>query len=116
MSRRLASRLRLWLLPMLVLGVLLRPVLIIACDIHAATHGHADAPHVHRADEPGPKGDGDGHGDHDWLQGATAAEVPAHLTLYVLPAAPASHLRPPVHDVASPSDPARVAPFRPPIA
>ena len=40
MSRRLARRLRLWLLPILVLGVLLRPVLIIACDIHAATHGH----------------------------------------------------------------------------
>lgn len=116
MSRALARRLRLWLLPMLVLGVLLRPVLIIACDVHAALHGHADAPHVHLADEPGAKDKGDTHGDHDWLQGATAAEVPAHLTMYTLPAAPAPHLRPMVRDESPPPDPGRGVPFRPPIA
>lgn len=116
MSRALARRVRLWLLPMLVLGVLLRPVLIIACDVHAVLNGHADTPHVHAANEPGAKHDNDTHGDHDWLQGATVAEVPAHLTLYVLHAAPVPHLRPPVHDDAMPPDAQRGAPFRPPIA
>jgi len=116
MSRALTRRLRLWLLPMLMLGILLRPVLIIACDVHAATHGHADAPHVHVADEPGAKNAGDTHGDHDWLQGAAVAEVPAHLLMYVHPAAPMPHLRPDVHDDDAPPDPLRGAPFRPPIA
>ena len=77
---------------------------------------HADAPHVHLADEPGPMDQGDTHGDHDWLQGATAAEVPAHLTMYTLPAAPAPHLRPTVRDESPPPDPGRGVPFRPPIA
>lgn len=116
MSRLPARRLRLWLLPLLVLGVLLRPVLIIACDIHAATHGHVDAPHVHVAGEPFAKNAGDTHGGHDWQQGATTAEVPAHITLYVLHVAPAPHLLAPARDASPPPDPGRGTPFRPPIA
>jgi len=116
MSRTLSRRLRLWLLPLLVLGVLVRPVLTIACEIHAATHGHAEAPHAHVADEPVAKNAGDTHGVHDSQQGALTAEVPAHLTLYVLSVAPAPHLLPPVHDASPPPDPGRGTPFRPPIA
>jgi hypothetical protein len=115
MSRSLARRVRLWLLPMLVLGVLLRPVLIFACDLHAATHGHADAPHAHVAGELDANATGDAHGEHDTQQAAKSGEIPAHLSLYVLADAPAPRLSPRARRSSPPPEPGRGTPFRPPI-
>lgn len=118
MLRRHLPLLRLGLFALLALASLVRPLLIVACDVHAASHAHLSQPHDHSGDldDTGGPPDGDAHGPHDSLtQGslAAAADTVAAFELsmprfepLVLPDPPASCIA--AHYAG--------APFRPPIA
>lgn len=115
MLRRPLPALRFGLFALLALATLLRPWLIVACDVHAVAHAHASQPHEHAGQGDDGGLDGDSHGPHDSVQGSLAAAAdavaPFELTLPriahpALPATPASPLA--AHYAG--------APFRPPIA
>jgi hypothetical protein len=108
--------LRLGLYLLLALAALVRPLLIVACDVHAVEHAHAAQPHDHAGEEDEGGLDGDGHGPHDSLvQGSLAAAADAvapfvlttpRFDALVVPEAPPIPLA--AHYAG--------APFRPPIA
>jgi hypothetical protein len=109
------------LLLMLVLGALLRPMLLVACEQHAAVFAHAAQPHEHVHDDAIDLEDGAGdeaagrHGDHQQGQSgaaAGAADVPPSLALSMPPLA--RNLLPRAH-AARLVERAVGAPFRPPI-
>lgn len=101
------------MLLLLVLGLLVRPLFILTCDLHATLFAHASQPHEHVHDD-GPE-DADAHGDHQQGQsgaGSGAADVPPTLALTLPPRA-----RFPVPVAGAGRRVERVAgvPFRPPI-
>jgi hypothetical protein len=107
---------RLGLYLLLALATLVRPLLIVACDVHAVAHAHAAQPHQHAGGDDAGGVDGDSHGPHDsLLQGSLAAvadavapfelAMPRFGTLVVPEAAPVALA---AHYAG--------APFRPPIA
>lgn len=101
------------MLLLLVLGLLVRPLFILTCDLHATLFAHSGQPHEHVHDD-GTQ-DNDAHGDHQQGQsgaGSGAADVPPTLALtlpprarFLVPVAGAGRL---VERVAG-------VPFRPPI-
>ena len=111
---RLPPALRVALFVLIVLGTVVRPLLIVGCEIHAASFAHAAQPHVHDHDGSGSVQD-DGHGAHEALQlGSLSAaatpvitfDVPAiRLAAVPIPLPAATPLR------TSPA----AEPFRPPI-
>lgn len=116
MLRRRLPALRFGLFALLALATLVRPWLIVACDVHAAAHAHAAQPHQHAGEGDTGSADGDSHGPHDsTVQGSLAAAadtiVPFELTLPRIapPALPALPSPPLAAHYAG-------APFRPPIA
>jgi hypothetical protein len=115
MSLNRSPFLRAGLLALLVLGTLVRPVLALACDIHALAFSHASQPHVHANEPAGAAGEA-GHGVHESLNlaGLTApADLASPLT--VPPLGFAAQVLPPEAVVPLPAHYA-LAPFRPPIA
>jgi hypothetical protein len=121
-----AAALRLGLFALLLLGSLLRPMLILGCEIHAAAFAHAAQPHAHAHSgahldsDSAAAADGaaqeQGHGDHQQLQlgaAAGAADVVAPFVIATPLRSAESIPRPaPSEPVAAPAG----APFRPPIA
>lgn len=116
MLRRHLPALRLGLFAMLALATLVRPLLIAACDVHAAAHAHASQPHQHAGEGDDGSPDGDAHGPHESsLLGSLAlaadAVAPFELTLprFAAPTLPSARAPPLAAHYAR-------APFRPPIA
>lgn len=120
MSASRVRTLQLLLLALLALGALLRPMLVVACDLHAATHAHAADPHDHSHDVadggvPGDGGDGDGHGSHDGqLLGSLAGAAAGGEQLQVIAPAFGPEPLPPARGSPPPRG-IRTVPFRPPI-
>jgi hypothetical protein len=109
-------------LALLVLAALVRPVLIIACEMHAVAFAHAADPHEHAHGgagaevDPGNLDGDDGHGAHEGQLlgslGGAAAEVPT----FELPAIAFASIALPEPSSSARSGPEPPAPFRPPIA
>jgi hypothetical protein len=115
MSMNRSPLLRATLLALLVLGTLVRPMLALACEIHAASFAHASQPHVHEHEAAPPESEG-AHGVHESLNLsalAAAAELAAPLSVPQL-----GFRSQPMPRVVAASLAAHyaLAPFRPPIA
>ena len=107
--------LRVSLLALLALGTLLRPMLALACELHAVAFAHAAQPHVHEH-EAGPVDAEAAHGVHESLNLAglaAPADLASPLTVPAL-----GFATQPLPPLAAPPLPAHyaLAPFRPPIA
>jgi hypothetical protein len=100
---------------LLIVGAAVRPVLIVACEIHAASFAHVTTPHDHGHDEPEPGGtdEGDGHGAHD--QGSVGEMAVLVSSLVIADAPDVTALTPSATAAPIPEHRA-VTPFRPPIA
>ena len=114
MSLTRSPFLRASLLALLVLGTLVRPMLALACEIHAAAFAHAAQPHEH-AHEAGAAGSEDAHGVHESLNLA-GLSAPADMAspLTVPPLGFAAQPLPRTAAVPLAAHYA-LAPFRPPI-
>lgn len=114
MSPTRSPFLRASLLALLVLGTLVRPMLALACEIHAAAFAHAAQPHVHDH-EAGTAGSEEGHGVHESLNLAgLAAPVDLASPMSVPPLGFAAQVLPSAPTVPLAAHYA-LAPFRPPI-
>lgn len=115
-ARRLPSLLRTFMVGMLMLGVLAKPILSLICETHELTHLMASSDHVDSAAEQ--RSDADhARGDHQLVHAGdtTPAYIEPLVTLTV-PAIPYADAAPaPANDVAPPSRHVD-SPFRPPIA
>jgi hypothetical protein len=116
-SRQRAA-LRFGLFALLLLGSLLRPMLILACDIHATAFAHATQPHAHlHAAAAGDEAPSEqGHGDHQQFQLGSAAGAADLVTPFAIEAAPRSIGAIPLKRQVELAACATGAPFRPPIA
>jgi hypothetical protein len=126
-ARRTAG-LRLGLFALLLLGSLLRPMLILACDIHAAAFAHASQPHAHNhvgADAPphatseadaNDAASAQGHGDHQQFQLGAAAGAADVVASFVIAPPPRRVDGIPRSTQSEPAAAPAGAPFRPPIA
>ena len=109
--------LRLLLVVLLAVGTLVRPMLIVSCEIHAISHAHAAQPHMHGHDLPDDAGspDGDGHGEHELLNHVAFAGVADTVAPLLIPeVAPVRQAMPGVAPMPRLVHHAG-APFRPPI-
>ncbi|HET9484670.1 MAG TPA: hypothetical protein VFO79_11990 [Xanthomonadales bacterium] len=119
MLRRLA-RLHPWLraacLTLLVLGTVVRPLLVVGCEIHAASFAHAAQPHVH--DHPQAAGEerNDGHGVHELMQLDAQAGLVDPMPALDVPALGFARVPLPLPAVVPVRAAHVAAPFRPPIA
>jgi hypothetical protein len=115
MSMNRSPLLRATLLALLVLGMLVRPMLALACEIHAVAFAHASQPHAHEH-EAGADDAEAAHGVHESLNLsalAAAAELAAPLGVPELGFR--AQAVPPA--MPTPLDAHyALAPFRPPIA
>jgi hypothetical protein len=115
---RFGNLLRSGVFGLLLLAGILRPMLILACEIHAAAFAHAGQPHQHdhaAGAHAGDTADEDGHGEHQSSPlgaGAGAADVAAPLVLAWGARDPAAMPR---MRVVAFAPRAAGAPFRPPI-
>jgi hypothetical protein len=121
MTRRLHRRLPrtaldLACLALLVLGTVVRPLLVVGCEIHAATFEHAAQPHVH--DHPPAAGEerNDGHGVHELMQLDAQAGLVDPMPALDVPALVSARVPLPMPAVVPVRAARLAAPFRPPIA
>ena len=106
------SLLHVVLLTLLALGAVLRPMLLLSCDIHAVLHAHASNAHDHRGDVDPDNAPGTGHGGHER---AALGDAAIPVADYALPAVTLrSAALPPHAGEPVPAD-LTVPAFRPPI-
>lgn len=115
MTMNRSPALRAMLLALLIVGALVRPMLALACEIHAVSFAHAAQPHVHEHEAGTIAAEG-AHGVHESLNlSALAAATDMTAPLAV----PALGFRSQAVPLFVPSPLAAhyaLAPFRPPIA
>jgi hypothetical protein len=113
---RLPAWLRAACLTLLVFGIVVRPLLVLGCEIHAASFAHAAQPHVH--DHPQAAGEerNDGHGVHELLQLDSQAGLVDPAPALDVPALVCDRAPLPIPDVVPVREAHVAAPFRPPIA
>ena len=114
MSRSRSPALRATLLALLVLGTLIRPMLALACEIHAVAFAHAAQPHEH-AHEAGSAGQDADHGVHESLNLAALAAAADLQAPLVVPALGFRSQPMPRLAVVRLDAHYALAPFRPPI-
>jgi hypothetical protein len=114
-ARNRGACLRVSLLGLLLLGLLVRPLLILGCEIHAVRFAHAAHLHEHAHTLPEGDAEPDAHGEHDQLQSGALSSA-ADLALPVT-VPPALRARAALHAFAAPALPHGCSgtPFRPPI-
>ncbi|MGH8028768.1 MAG: hypothetical protein ACREO3_02420 [Arenimonas sp.] len=106
-------------LTMLVLGLIIRPTLIVLCDAHAADHTLASHPHHSHSHDDGALDDSEdehAHGVHGLMHAgafggaadmAVSFELPSVMAPAIILPMPTAPIRPRHH---------AAGPFRPPIA
>lgn len=106
---------RIAFLLLLVAGSAVRPLLTIACDLHAAVNAHASNPHDHAGDAFPDDAPDAAHGEHEYQFAGEGKVLPALTLMADVPALPGS-LVPVFPRAAERADARAGPPFRPPIA
>lgn len=100
---------------LLIVGSLARPLLSIACDVHAVMNAHASNPHDHAGDLDRTAVPDDTHGEHEDPLTGDGISLPVAMLAFAVPpplrALPRAHA-PPASFASARAGP----PFRPPIA